>query len=158
MSRPVRRLDRQLDETEAWEVLQKGMYGVLSTADADGMPYGVPLSYVLVDHTLYFHGAKQGHKVENILCQPRVTFCVVGETQPVYDGGFSTYYESTIVQGRASIVEDLQQKEKVLTLLCEKYLPDHVAHAPSDISKAMRATLVVAIEVSCITGKAKRRG
>ena len=32
----------------------------------DGYAYGVPLNYVYVDNSIYFHCAKEGHKLDNI--------------------------------------------------------------------------------------------
>ena len=42
----LRRKDRGISHQEAVELLDKVEYGVLSTVDKNGQPYGVPLSYV----------------------------------------------------------------------------------------------------------------
>ena len=41
--------DRELSASEALEVLEAGEFCVVSTVDVDGMPYGVPLSYVMLE-------------------------------------------------------------------------------------------------------------
>ena len=41
----MRRKDRQLDNTEAERLLTTGEYGILSTTDTDGCPYGVSIIY-----------------------------------------------------------------------------------------------------------------
>ena len=45
---PLLAKDRGLSADEALEVLEEGEFCVVSTVDADGMPYGVPLSYVML--------------------------------------------------------------------------------------------------------------
>ena len=52
---PLLAKDRELSADEALEVLEAGEFCVVSTVDADGMPYGVPLSYVMLDGALCFH-------------------------------------------------------------------------------------------------------
>ncbi len=56
----MRRIDREISEHEAVELLHKAEYGVLSTVDKSGQPYGVPLSYVYKDNAIYFHCAVDG--------------------------------------------------------------------------------------------------
>lgn len=52
---PLLAKDRELSASEALEVLEAGEFCVVSTVDVDGMPYGVPLSYVMLDGALCFH-------------------------------------------------------------------------------------------------------
>ncbi len=73
----IRRKDRKISTDEAIDLLKKCEYGVLSTVDSDGQPYGIPLSYVYKDDCIYFHCARVGYKLENIKDNPRVSFCVV---------------------------------------------------------------------------------
>ena len=47
MFREVRRKDRALSREEAFEILALGEWGVLSTCDAEGWPYGVPINHVV---------------------------------------------------------------------------------------------------------------
>jgi hypothetical protein len=51
----VRRKDRGIGTREAIEILDSAEYGVLSTVDKDGQPYGIPLSYVYKNNSIYFH-------------------------------------------------------------------------------------------------------
>lgn len=50
--------DRQLSDEVAYALLKGGEYGVLSTVDEDGQPYGVPVSYALEGNLIYFHCAR----------------------------------------------------------------------------------------------------
>ncbi len=62
----IRRKDRAITEKEAIALLKMAEYGVLSTGSKDGLPYGVPLNFCLIDFCIYFHSAMEGHKIDNI--------------------------------------------------------------------------------------------
>ena len=94
----MRRIERQMNDMEALELLNKGEYGILSTCGEDNHPYGVPLSYVVIDKNIYIHGAGVGTKLDNISVNDKVSFTVVGKTK-VLQEQFSTEYESAIAFG-----------------------------------------------------------
>ena len=45
--RGMHRANRKVSYAQARRILEKAEYGVLSTVCDDGLPYGVPLSFVL---------------------------------------------------------------------------------------------------------------
>ena len=71
MFRELRRKNQQLSETEARSILKNGTHGVLSVQGDDGYPYGVPMNYVYGDDAIYFHCAKEGHKLEEMCIRDR---------------------------------------------------------------------------------------
>jgi nitroimidazol reductase NimA-like FMN-containing flavoprotein (pyridoxamine 5'-phosphate oxidase superfamily) len=154
MTHELRRTDRRSTEQEAWELLERGEYGVLSTISADGAPYGVPVSYCVVDGAICFHCALEGHKVENIAADSRVSFCVVGATE-LLPASFSTRYESVIVVGRAS---ELFADEKLRALegLVQKYSAGFREQGLRYIASDGARTRVFRIGIDTISGKARR--
>ncbi|MGC1403044.1 MAG: pyridoxamine 5'-phosphate oxidase family protein, partial [Thermodesulfobacteriota bacterium] len=90
--RVMRRQERQMTDEDALEILKGGEFGILSTVDGEGQPYGTPLNYVLVDKALYIHTALQGYALDNMAGNPRVCFTVVGRTQ-VKPEAFTATYE-----------------------------------------------------------------
>ena len=66
MYREIRRKDRILSEEEMFRILEEAPYGVLSTVGEDGIPYGVPISFVYKEGAIFFHAAVEGHKLDNI--------------------------------------------------------------------------------------------
>ena len=126
MFRELRRKNQQLSETEARSILKNGTHGVLSVQGDDGYPYGVPMNYVYGDDAIYFHCAKEGHKLEGVRRSDKVSFCVVGEDEVIPEA-FSTAYTSVIVFGRAEIVADEKEKREALKLLAERF-SDRVTH------------------------------
>lgn len=152
--RSIRRRERAKPQEWSAEVLAKGEYGFLATVGEDGLPHVIPISYAVMDNHIYFHCAHIGRKIDNIAHRNQVSFAVVGETQPVYDGGgFSTNYESVNVQGRAEVITDAAEKEKALLALVDKYLPEYRHEAPASIEKNWKRTAVYRISMDCVTGK-----
>ncbi len=118
--REVRRRERALTEAEAREILARADHGVLATAGEDGWPYALPLNHVLVGDALYIHCALEGHKLENIAHEERVSYCAVASAT-VVPSMLSTLYESAIVFGRAALVTDADEKRRALRLLTERF-------------------------------------
>jgi nitroimidazol reductase NimA-like FMN-containing flavoprotein (pyridoxamine 5'-phosphate oxidase superfamily) len=156
MNRKMRRKDRQMPQDAAVELLQHGEYGVLSSVDQDGQPYGVPLNYAFDGNDrIYFHCAKEGQKLDNLKTHPSVCFTVVGNHQ-VMDWEFSTAYESVIVFGVAEVV-DGDEKYQGLKMLALKYSPNYMDKFEQDIETAMIPTQVMKIIVKQMTGKERKR-
>ncbi len=100
------------------------IYGYLSLIDLKGTPYGVPLNYVFDEgkNAIIIHCALSGRKLDGLKNTPEVSFCVVGQTSVVPDQ-LTCLYQSVIVQGKASIIEDSEEKSDLAHLLCAKYAP-----------------------------------
>lgn len=147
----MRRVDRQMAETEAKELLGRGEYGILALIDEDGRPYGVPLNYVYANDAVYVHCALQGKKLNAIAANPQACFTVVGNTQVLADK-FATNYESVMVFGPAAIV-DAAEKEFALEAIIQRYSADFLEAGHAYIEKFRAATQVVKISIEHISGK-----
>lgn len=147
----MRRFDRSMTNEESQELLKRGEYGVLSTVDTEGQPFGTPLNYVFYDGSIYFHSAVEGTKLDNIENNPRVCFTVVGETE-LDPKDFSTNYESVMAFGKVSIVES-GDEYKILMEFIKKYSPDFMKEGEAYIKAAIDKVLVIKIEVDALSGK-----
>lgn len=153
MFQEMRKKEREISREEAFSILQKGEYGILSTLGENGYPYGVPVSFAAEDDKIYFHCAREaGQKLSNLRLCPRVSFTVVGPTK-VLPEKFSTKYESAIAFGTVSEASD---KQKGLTLLLHKYSPDFFKEGLAYIDRAIEQTGVYEISIKHLTGKARR--
>ena len=139
---------------DAVRILTNGEYGILSTVGSDGQPYGIPLNFVFKENSIYFHCAQVGHKIDNLAQNPKVSFCVVGPTH-VLPSEFGTEYESAIVFGTASDVQE-DEKYKAMIWLLEKYSREFIEEGKKVLQKYDQATKVVKIEIEGISGKARR--
>lgn len=152
--RKLRRKDREMSNQDVVNLLNSADHGILSTVDAEGQPYGVPLNFTYNNDCLYFHCALVGHKLDNLQHEEKVSFCVVGHAKVLPDQ-FTTDYESVIVFGVASEVVG-QERIDALVWLVEKYSPDHMAEGMAHIQKHDRATRIIKVDVTHVTGKARR--
>ena len=68
MFRKMRRFKQEISLEECIEILTNEKRGVLSVIGDDGYPYGIPINhYYKNDNCIYFHGAKEGHKIDAIM-------------------------------------------------------------------------------------------
>lgn len=150
----MRRNDRKVSDSEAFSILEKGQYGILSTVAPDNIPSGVPLNYCVMDNGIYFHCALEGAKVENIKNNPRVSFCVV-EKELVVPDQFTSLYECCIVHGLASEVFEEEKTTALKGLIC-KYSNGYLAEGLAYVEKLKDKTRVFKIAIESISGKANR--
>ncbi len=151
----MRRKDREVSQQETLELLDKSEYGVLSTVDKYGQPYGVPLSYVYKENAIFFHCAVDGQKLDNIAYNSKVSFSVVGSTT-VLPETFGTLYDSAVVFGIAREVFYVERHQALVWLL-EKYCTDFIEGGLHYIELKNKVTRVIKIEISQVSGKARRK-
>lgn len=153
MFKEMRKKDREVFGEDIEKILTNGEYGVLATVGENGYPYTVPLSYVYQDNSIYFHCAKEGHKLDNIEKNPKVSFCVVTDTE-VLPGKFSTNYKSIIAFGEAKeLTGDL--KRDILFKFIEKYSQSFIEEGKRYIERAQDSAKIVEIKIEHITGKSR---
>jgi len=151
MYKEIRRKDRILDNASALALLDNGDYGVLSTVDKNNQPYGIPVNYTVIDNTIFVHSAPEGHKFDNIKSNSKVSFCVVGRTQLLPDQ-FSINYKSVVVFGTASIVEEKNKRQALISLVA-KYFPEHMDSGGKYIDSLIDKVVVIKLSIDHITGK-----
>ena len=151
MFREMRRKMQALTAEETAEILKRNTSGVLSLNGDDGYPYGVPLSYVYLDSKLYFHCAGAGHKLDSILKDDKVSFCVIDQDQVVGEE-YTSYFRSVIAFGRARVLEGAE-KLRPLVELCEKYYPGHLEQTRQKAEHALKNVSIVEVTIEHMTGK-----
>ena len=147
----MRRKRQQLPAEESKAILERMTNGVLALYGDEDYPYAVPVSYVYAEGKIYFHSAVNGHKVDAIRRNERVSFCVV-ERDDVRPAEFTSYFKSVVVFGKARILADETEKRAALDLLAEKYSPGE-AGKEAEIARGIQHLLMVEITVEHITGK-----
>ncbi|MCC8151622.1 MAG: pyridoxamine 5'-phosphate oxidase family protein [Lachnospiraceae bacterium] len=107
MFRDMRRCKQLISDNECREILRSEKRGVLSVIGDDGYPYGVPINFYYDEdeNILYFHGAKQGHKIDAIKNCGKVSF-TTWNSGLQKDGDWAFYITSVIVMGTAELVDD----------------------------------------------------
>lgn len=105
MLKKMRRFKQQLDFETCKAILKRQKQGVLSLIDQDGDPYAVPINYLYYQDKIYFHSAKQGHKIEALKLHPKASFCVIDKDEIVPEK-LTTYFRSVICLGHIYPIEN----------------------------------------------------
>lgn len=151
MFRKMRRFKQQLSEEECLEILRTAKRGVLAVLGDEGYPYAVPLDFVYEDGKIYFHCAKEGHKLDAILREPKCSFCVLSEGVPEPDSWWF-HLSSVISFGKIAIMEDPEAIREKLILLGRKYMPTE-EEIQTDILKNGPRANVLELTIEHMTGK-----
>lgn len=149
--RPLRRIKQTASQEECIALLESAPRGVLAVHGENGYPYGLPVNYVFMDGRIYFHCAKEGHKVDALRADDRVSFTILSE--PVKNEGEWWYcFTSVIVFGRVSEINDPEKADKVLRSLGSKYFPEGY-DMETDIIRNGPHALILELTIDHVSGK-----
>lgn len=142
MFRGMRRYKQELTKEECINILINEPRGILSVLGDDGYPYGMVMNhwYNTKDGKLYFHCAKEGHKIDAIKACDKVSYCVHDEGFRK-EGEWALNIKSIIVFGRIRIIKDEAKMREICTNLYRKF---------SDDEKALEEELVHLNRVMCL--------
>lgn len=153
MFRPLRRIKQQLTKDECISVLKNEVRGVLAVLGDDDYPYSVPINFYYSEdeNKIYFHGAKEGHKIDSIKKCDKVSFCVY-DKGVLIEGKKGLNYKSVIVFGRIKILEDREKTINICRLLANRFDfgKDYIE---DEIEKFSKAVMVLELTPEHISGK-----
>lgn len=146
----------QLTDKETDSLLLNCMTGTLATVNSDGTPYTVPVHYVFQDNAIYIHGLPVGQKISNLKANPNICFNIYEMRGLLMDKDgkpcdTNTAYASVVIQGKAQVVEDLNEKKAALSAVILKYTP-HLAEKEIPFNM-LKGTAVIKLSVCQMTGK-----
>jgi uncharacterized protein len=144
--------DEIKDREEIESILKQAQ--VCHVAMAEGkIPYIVPMNFGYQDNCLYFHGAREGKKLDILRQNNDVCFEMDIEDQIVKAPGnicsWSSKYRSVIGHGKASILQEWQEKAAALNIITRHYGAPHYDFSEKEVEKVS----IIKIEISSITGK-----
>jgi nitroimidazol reductase NimA-like FMN-containing flavoprotein (pyridoxamine 5'-phosphate oxidase superfamily) len=149
MFREMRRIKNKMDQEDAIKLLTSCDEGVLGTISTNGYPYTVPVNHVYYNDKIYFHSAKEGHKISNIEMNNKVSFTVFDNVKIISET-FTTKYQSVVVFGRAKIIPG---NKEVLMELIRKYSSSFIKEGKQYVDKSFDTTILVEITIDHLTGK-----
>ena len=122
MFRPLRRIKQQLSNEECITILENEVRGVLSVLGDNGYPYGLPINYYFSkdENKIYFHGSREGHKIDTIKNNDKVSFCVYNKGIQT-EGKRGLDFKSVIVFGRIKPIEDREKTIDICRKLSAKF-------------------------------------
>ena len=153
MFRAMRRFKQQISDAECIEILKTEKRGVLSLIGDDGYPYGIPISHFYDEHDgkIYFHGAKEGHKIDAIKANPKASFCVMDKGFRK-DGEWVLNIKSVVAFGKVSLVTDSKKAEEICTKLVQKFTDDK-EYLEKELKNALPRVQCFEFTIEHMTGK-----
>jgi len=152
MFRDMRRFRQALTMGQCEEILRRCTSGTLALSGDDGYPYAVPLSYLYGDGKIYFHCAKEGHKIDAVKNCPKASFCVI-ESDVVIPEKFTTAYRSVIAFGQVRIIDNPEEMRRAITMLSDKYSPNMDSERDKEIDEFFSRLCMLELTVEHMTGK-----
>ena len=148
----MRRFKQQISHEECVKILTEEKRGVLSVNGDDGYPYGVPINFWYDSDAdrIYFHCAKEGHKLDAMTRDDKVCFTVYNSGYQKED--WSYYVTSVIVFGRAKVMTDESEMREKIKKFGMKYYPTE-SEVDEEIRKDFARVNFVEITPEHITGK-----
>ena len=151
MFRKMRRLGQQLPKEECEAILTNEPRGVLALLGDDDYPYAIPMSHVYVGGKIYFHGAREGHKIDAVKKHSKVSYCVMDKGVKA-EGSWWYTFKSVIVFGKIRVLVDRDEKIEKLTHLGDKFFPTH-EETVDEINRLLDRTEVFEIAIEHMSGK-----
>ena len=142
------------DQTAIEAIIRTSLVCRLGLSD-ENRPYIVPLCFGYLGRALYFHGAREGKKIDMIRKNPYVCFefdsnSGIEEAENACKWGVS--YQSVIGSGKASLVDHPEEKKKALEIIMGQY-GDGDFSFPDDI---IEKTGIIKIDIEEMSGKESR--
>lgn len=156
MRNEMRRSERMMNAKESEQFLAEVQVGRLGTS-LKNEPYVTPLNFLYQKDRIYFHCAKDGKKLTNLIENKRVCFEVdeFSGIKNVEEGkaacSSTAYYRSVVAFGDARIIKSIDDRKRILEKLVAKYL--HLDTRPVFNEETLRRVTIVEIQISQITGK-----
>ena len=153
MFRPLRRTKNAISDEKAKELLSEEKRGIFAVNGDDGYPFAIPVDYYYDEEAgkIYFHGAKQGHKVDSLKKNDKVCFTVYGN-EFRKEGDWAPYLQSVVVFGRCRLVDDPEETLEHIRLLALKYYPT-AEEVEEEIAKDISRAQLYEITIEHLCGK-----
>ena len=157
-TRLVREADRAVyDRKAAYRILDEGFLCHAGFA-VDGQPFVIPTSYGRRDDNLYIHGSAASRMLRQM--KEGIPVCV---TVTLLDGlvlarsifNHSMNYRSVVVLGKATLVDDPEEKLQALRLLSEHIIPGRWADSRQPNERELKATSVLRLPIEEFSAKVR---
>ncbi|MDO4266398.1 MAG: pyridoxamine 5'-phosphate oxidase family protein [Eubacteriales bacterium] len=152
----MRRKDREVtDPGRIKEIILSADCCRLGFCD-EGSAYIVPLNFGYEErngkHVFYFHGAREGRKIDLMRNNPKVGFEIdIGHTFITGDMAcsYSMNYQSVMGTGNIAFLEDTEEKRYALSLIMEHYTGEKEWNFPDQMTKAVCVWKMEVETISC---------
>jgi uncharacterized protein len=157
-TRVVREEERGIyDRETAYRILDEGFLCHVGFV-VEGQPFVIPTSYGRKDDALYVHGSAASRMLRNL--KESVPVCI---TVTLLDGlvlarsifNHSMNYRSVVILGKATLVDQPEEKLEALHLLSEHIIPGRWADVRQPNEKELKATSVLHVPIEEFSAKVR---
>ena len=157
-TRLVREAERAIyDREAAYRILDEGFLCHVGFV-VDGQPFVIPTSYGRKGDSLYIHGSAASRMLRQM--KDSVPVCV---TVTLLDGlvlarsifNHSMNYRSVVVLGKATLVDNPEEKIEALLLLSEHIIPGRWADSRQPNERELKATSVLRLPIEEFSAKVR---
>jgi nitroimidazol reductase NimA-like FMN-containing flavoprotein (pyridoxamine 5'-phosphate oxidase superfamily) len=127
----------------------------------DGQPYCTPTFFWREGTTLYWHGSSASRMLESQSAGLPVCLTVAHlDSLVLARCGFnhSADYRAVMAFGTARLVTDIQEKERALVAMVDRFFPDRTASLRASTVQEIKATSVIAMEIEQASAKIRAKG
>ncbi len=126
----------------------------LAMTDDDLVPYIVPMNFGYADGWLYFHGDEQGRKMELLRKEPIVSIAMstgheLFHRHETVACSYGMEYKSVVLEGKAEIIEDFDQKLAALKVIMHQYTQNEFSFS----TPAVKNVAVFKVPLTASRGK-----
>jgi uncharacterized protein len=161
---PIRNQARHCTDThKIHHFLENAQTGFLGLSSED-VPYVIPLNFVWLNNTIYFHGSGEGRKGAYIESNPLACFTVSESygtiTSPI-PAQTDTAYMSVIIEGSLQSVTNINEATAAMQVMLNKYVPGYFerplgkSHLERYVSPSGSKTLIYKLPAATLTAKEK---
>lgn len=153
MFREMRRNAQEVSSEECKEILANEKRCVISLIGEDGYPYSLPMNYYYDrdKNIIYFHGAKEGYKIDLLKKNNKVCFTTWNKGFKK-ENDWSWNVTSVVIFGHATLLDNDDASIEVLRKLGNKYYPTE-EEVDDVISRYKDKVQMIKIEIDHMTGK-----
>ena len=149
----MRRFKQQVSQEKCIEILKSEPRGVLAVLGDDGYPYTIPLDFFYdeKDGKIYFHGAKEGHKIDAIKNYEKASFCVYDKGYRK-EGEWALNIKSVVAFGKIKLITDIKKAEEICSNLVKKFTDDQ-EYLEKELANALSRVQCLEFTIEHMTGK-----
>ena len=103
------------------------------------------------NNCIYFHGAKEGHKIDSIAKCDKVSFCVYDKGYKK-EGDWALNIKSVVIFGRIRLVTDTEKAKEICTNICRKFTDDE-EYIQKELNNALSRVQCLELIPEHMTGK-----
>jgi nitroimidazol reductase NimA-like FMN-containing flavoprotein (pyridoxamine 5'-phosphate oxidase superfamily) len=159
-TRVVREADRAVyDRAAVYRILDEGFLCHAGFV-VDGQPFVIPTSYGRKDASLYIHGSAASRMLRQMQTKDGAPVCI---TVTLLDGlvlarsvfNHSMNYRSVVILGKATLVDDPEEKLAALRILSEHILPGRWADSRQPNERELKATSILRVPIEEFSAKVR---